>query len=542
VDTQVNAPTSDVNPMAMTAKGRYSQLESLREPYLRRARDASKVTLPYLIPPLGHTPVSQLYTPYQSLGSRGVNNLSSKLLLTLLPPNSPFFKFSMTDMAMEELAARSGQQAMKGKIDAALGKYERSVQDEIEQRGYRTQAFPAFKHLLVAGNVLLFLKPEGGMRVFPLTTYVCKRDPDGNLIEIVIKEMVSPVTLPEKIRELVSHKDGKNPNNDVELYTWVKRTESNWESHQEIEDKCIESTKGTYPIAKSPYLALRWAVIDGEDYGRGYVEEYLGDLYSLEGLCQAIVEGSAAAAKILIMVKPGAAVTQRAVAQAPSGAVLTGNVDDVGILQMEKYADFRVAKETITSLEQRLAFAFLLNTAIQRQGERVTAEEIRYMARELEDALGGVYSVLAQEFQLPLVTRIVYTLERAKKLPKLPEGFVKPEIVTGIEALGRGQDLQKLQAFFQAAATILGPEQMASRVNVTEALNRIGAATSVNTDGLVKTDEQIAAEQQQQQMAAAGNEAIGPGINAMGKVVTQSIANQQKGEAPQTPKPPSPEG
>ena len=51
-----------------------------------------------------------------------------------------------------------------------------------------------------------------------------------------------------------------------------------------------------------------------------------------------------------------------------------------------------------------MSYAFLLNTAIQRDAERVTAQEIRYMAQQLETAMGGIYSLLSQEFQLPLVT------------------------------------------------------------------------------------------------------------------------------------------
>lgn len=48
----------------------------------------------------------------------------------------------------------------------------------------------------------------------------------------------------------------------------------------------------------------------------------------------------------------------------------------------------------------------LLNSAVQRNGERVTAEEIRYVAGELEDTLGGVYSLLSQELQLSLIRRV----------------------------------------------------------------------------------------------------------------------------------------
>ena len=61
-------------------------------------------------------------------------------------------------------------------------------------------------------------------------------------------------------------------------------------------------------------MALRLIVVDGEAYGRSYVEEYLGDIKSLEGLTKAIVEGSAAMAKLLIFVSPNGTTRKRTVA------------------------------------------------------------------------------------------------------------------------------------------------------------------------------------------------------------------------------------
>src|SRR5690606_25086066 len=100
-------------------------------------------------------------------------------------------------------------------------------------------------------------------------------------------------------------------------------------------------------------------------------------------------------------------------------------------------------------LEQRLAAAFRMNSSIQRDGERVTAEEIRFMAQELEGALGGLYSILALELQLPMVRLILANLERRKKIPALPSDKVKPQITTGIEALGRGMELNRLAQFLK---------------------------------------------------------------------------------------------
>ena len=59
-------------------------------------------------------------------------------------------------------------------------------------------------------------------------------------------------------------------------------------------------------------------------------------------------------------------------------------------------------------------------SGIQRM-QSATAEEIRSMVKELEDSLGGVYSVLSQELQLPIANRIMHLLSKRGTLPKLPE-------------------------------------------------------------------------------------------------------------------------
>lgn len=122
------------------------------------------------------------------------------------------------------------------------------------------------------------------------------------------------------------------------------------------------------------------------------------------------------------------------------------------------------------------------------------------MAGELEDALGGVYSILAQEFQFPLVNRVMDRMTKQKKLPALPKGVVTPAIVTGVEALGRGHDLNKFNALMQALAP-LGPQVIAQYMNPGDYINRVGTSLGIDMMGLVKSQEQIAQEQQQAQQA-----------------------------------------
>ncbi len=496
--------------MAKTAAARYSQLERLRQPFLSRARSAAKLTIPTLLPPEGHNGDATLPTPFQGIGARGVNNLASKLLLALFPPNSPIFRLLIDDFTIEEITKQAG---MKAIVEEALGKVERAVMTQIEGAAIRVTAFEALKLLIVSGNVLLYLPPEGGMRAFRLDRFVVKRDPMGNVLEHITKETVAPDTLPPQFIAKLSPNARQKYNNalsadkTLDLYTHVKLVNGKWRVYQEVEGVKVPGTEGSYPKGKSAWIPLRFTKIDGEDYGRGYVEEYYGDLRSLETLTKAIVEGSAAAAKILILVKPNGTTNKKVIAEAPNGAVRSGDANDVTFLQLDKYADFRIAKETMSEISQRLAMAFLLNSAIQRAGERVTAEEIRYMAGELEDALGGVYSILSQEFQLPLVSRIMFSLERAGKLPPLPEKVVRPAITTGLEALGRGHDQMKLDSLLQRLAP-LGPEAITEYLNVGDYIKRTATAIGIEATGLVRSEAEVQQMRQEKQMAAMGQQFV----------------------------------
>lgn len=535
--------------IASSATGRlaakYANKVSDRQTFLDRARECAKLTIPTLIPPNGHTKSSKYYTPYQGIGARGVNNLASKLLLAMLPVNSPFFRLIVDDKTVAEMA---GDDTARAKIEEALNQIERSVQTEVEGSGIRSPIFEGLKHLIVGGNALMYLPASGGIRVFRLDQYVVCRDPNGNVIDIIVEEAVNADTLSGELLKLIQPVSPLSPNKEDEknerphdeskeelkLYTCLRRDGTQWYMHQELNGKEVPGSQGQWPLDKSPMIPLRWTRIDGEDYGRSYVEEYIGDLYSLEGLSKAIVEGAAASAKILFLVNPNGTTKPKVIAEANNCDVVTGNAAEVTVLQVQKHADFSVAQTAAKEIAERLAFAFLMNTAIQRNAERVTAEEVRYVAGELEDALGGVYSILSQEFQLPLVNRLMDRMTKQGKLPKLPKNIVSPAIVTGLSALGRGHDLQKYSMFMQALQP-LGPQVIAERMNMGDLITRIGTALMIDMKGLVKSEEEIqkaAQEAQQQQQQAQMMELAKSAVPHATKGITDAMNKPPEGTPP----------
>ena len=485
-------------------KSRYDKLTSDRQVYLNRARDAAKLTLPSLIPPDGATKSTTYETPWQSIGSRGVNNLASKILLALFPPSSPFFRMGIDEATLDKLGAK------KAEAEKSLAKFERIIMSDIEDSRTRASLFQAAKHLIVSGNALLFNTPKGEVRMYPLSRYVTKRDAEGNTHEIIaVDNTVFGSLSPEYQAAAATAGVNKDRDDDVSIYTGVFRDSLNdqWTIYQEIEGVVVPGSDGTYPIDASPWIPLRMVAIDGESYGRGYVEELYGDLNTLDALTQAITEASAAGAVVKFLVNPNGVTDIDDVTDTPNGGFAEGIADDITVLQIGKHADLQVALNALDKIEARLAQAFLLHSSVQRNAERVTAEEIRFMASELEDALGGIYSVLSQELQLPLVKHRILRLTAMKKLPALPKG-VKPAIITGLEALGRSQELQRLRMFIGDAGQTFGPEAIVNYVNVGDYLMRSAAALNIATEGLVRSDEEVQQRQQQQaqqqaQLAAA---------------------------------------
>ena len=234
--------------------------------------------------------------------------------------------------------------------------------------------------------------------------------------------------------------------------------------------------------------------MDGEDYGRGRVGQFIGDLKSLEALSQALVEGSAAAAKVVFVVSPSSTTKPQTLAQAGNGAIVQGRPDDIGVVQVGKTADFSTANELMNRLETRLSEAFLILNV--RQSERTTAEEVRMTQLELEQQLGGLFGLLTVEFLVPYLNRKLNVFQKTGEIPRIPKGMVKPIIVAGINALGRGQDVQSLGSFLQTIAQTMGPEAIQQYINPDEVIKRLAAAQGIDVLNLVKSVQELQQEQQ----------------------------------------------
>jgi hypothetical protein len=500
-----------------SAKARYTTLKLLREPFLKRARDCSALTIPTLIPPEGFNHTSTLVEPNQGLGARLVVNLASRVMNALLPSGRNYLILGVSPEAL----LSAGENAVPEDLQIAMSLTERLIQQETERRNWRQPTFISLQHLIVAGNILEYLQPDNSIRNYRLDQYVVVRDPSGQEIEIIVEEALDPVSLTGQLREIY-----ESTNNTIELaagtkrvclYTWLRLIDGEWQVHQELEEQPVPGTEGTYSVELCPYVPLRWSIVTGESYGRSKVEEHLPDLRALDELQRAMLEGAAMASRNITMIRPNAAAgvnLRRNLAKAKNGDYVVGNPEDVLMLQFQNNAGLQITQMELNVLRQELGAAFLLAQSMTRQAERVTATEIRMMAQELEGIVGGVYPMLSQDMMARRTRRLIFQMQVNGQLPEWPEGTIEPTILTGLEALGResqvgfvAQALQMMQGYPESAQDYVKWD-----ILLKKGFNGLNLADAVRTEAEAEAVRQQRMEQMMAQQAMA--QAAGPIANA----------------------------
>nr|DAN37716.1 MAG TPA: Head to tail joining protein [Caudoviricetes sp.] len=525
----------------------YQDLKQDRQPYLDKAKEAAKYTIPSLIADRATQKQTRsnvkIETPNQSIGADGVNNLSAKITTTMLPPNQTFFKFSMDSVTIRQQATVEGSDKSKFEQDVnkGLSIIEKNLLDYQEQSGDRVCVGEAIKHQLIAGNVFLVHDPKDGLRYYPLDRFCVKRDYCGNVLKAITEETVGFYALPKDIQDevmvkILEKRAKKNDKSDVlledeelTLYTGFRRGDKHWTVCQEVEGIKLPASKGKYPLEICPFMALRYTAIDGESYGRGLIEEYIGDISYLDTLSLAIKQASLAGSKLVMLVNPNGLTKIKHLSEAKNGGFALGRIEDVQPLQANKYYDLQVAQAEADKIERRLNRIFVMKAAIQRQAERVTAEEIRVMAQDLEEALGNYYSIMCKEFQKAYVKITFHHMkkEKGKMLPDLiRDKSIKLTVTTGLEALGRSSDLNKLITFWDVMGKV-APVAVQLGGKIEPIANTIAASLNLDIDGFFYSEEERAEQAKQAQQQSLLEKTAPNLINKYGDALMQ----QQEQEA-----------
>ena len=204
-----------------TAEARYNKMQTERSTYERDGEEAAQLTIPSMYR-RSKSKSEKIKTPYQATGAKAVNTLAAKLLAVLLPPEQSMFQLTLDTLQL----AKEGQPEFSSEIDKALRTYETAVNNEIDISNDRVALFEALKHLIVIGNVLLYVG-EKGIKVYHIDRFVCQRDDVGNVIEIITKETVHINAFDdefiENLQQKANYDEEQMIDEEIDVYTRVVR-------------------------------------------------------------------------------------------------------------------------------------------------------------------------------------------------------------------------------------------------------------------------------------------------------------------------------
>lgn len=518
VEVQTYQGTVDLEKRWSELDFKKGSLKSLCEEYARW-------TLPYLFPPTNAESV-ELQLNKDSIGAQAVNHLSNKVVSTLFPPQRNFFRLHVGAEVKEKIEAALAaagsesagedlQKALVG-VEEQLLQSEKKAQEYMDMVAYRPTAVETAKLLIVTGNALLF-RPEGKpTQVFNLRDFCVVRDLSGEVIEIMTKETKSFETFHPDIQvQLKSVARVKNKpygaKDDVNIYTQIKLEDDGRFHVYQQGDKVELDTDGMWFVKDDlPWIVLTWNYVRGEDYGRGLVADYSGAFHAVNVLSGSLLNLAAILGDIKFLVNPASMVDVHALNNSPPGSYHSGKEGDVTAIQTNKNSDAAYIGNLIERYERQISQAFLLNSGLTRDAERVTAEEIRAQANELEMSNGGIYSRLAAQWQIPEANLILKYTE----FEGLDYGIV-PQIVTGMDSLSRLGELDNIRLFLADLAMLNSiPEDVRQAMDIPAFASVLGTNRQVEYKKFMKTSAQMQAEQeaaiaQQQQLQnnEANNEA-----------------------------------
>ena len=493
---------------------------------IERSKEYARLTTPSICPMDNAGKTEQEHANVM-IGPRCVNFLAHKLVNTMFPHDRPFFKIGIKPQVEFDLSKQVEQATIdKSKTDIE----ERGIQvarlgmSKIDMIQYRPVAIEAAKHLIVTGNAVIRRLPNTKRVVYGVKDFGIFRHIDGSPYDIIVRDMSRFDALDKNVQDAVrAHRVGVKPYDTVALYSrwrWDARA-GKWEFTQAVDDHNLP-TFSLVAEKDFPLIPLTWTLARGENYGRGLVEDNIAAFNSIDVSTTALLDLMGIAADIKFFVNPGSVIDIQELINSKRGTYHLGAEGDVSSpnVSQQKMADMRVMAESIANWERNLSAAFLMSSGSVRDAERVTAEEIRFYAKEIESAYGGLYSMLSKVWQLFEATWAISQIEQG--LPK----FVDVLITTGLDALSQESALDNLGRSFQMLAILNGtPPEVLGTLDLSSIARFIFMNNNLPFNQFTLSKEQMQERQAQQQ--AQMQQQVDMQKNAdVSKAVAQGAAKQ----------------
>lgn len=488
-----------------------------------RWADYARLTIPSVWRPHVLDPdLIEKANDYQSVGAMLTRNLVAKMAIVMFNPVRPFFRARLS--AADQQAADQ-MQIPAPEVQRSIAVVEQEAIQTLDALGQRPKLYRALEQVVVLGNTMLIMDdPEepDDIRIVSVDEWAVRRSKHGRVINLARFEEVRACELDDKVRQaLPPEKVTKlRPNDTVRILYAIEYKDKKYDMRVFVDDEELPaefSVLGKKSLADFGIHLITWKLEPNADYGTGLIEEFIRDIKTLSVLSQASIEGILAGMEVFWWLNPNSVETIHTLANRRQGQVMSGTGDDLKAVSAGNDKALEVGRGALQEVIGRLSRAFLMTSAAVRDAERVTAEEIRLLAQELESMYGGDYAALATSLQRPVAQWLLRRTEGLKDVPVI--------IVTGLEALSRSAAVDNLVLAFTDVQRIMQavPPSAVDRVKFQTLVGYCGSQRgAANASDFIMDD----ASWQQYQQAMAQQRVAESNATAAGEAAASTITQQ----------------
>lgn len=493
-------------------KDRFQHLDQIRGDMHTRHEQYARWTVPSIYPPDHNENNSQGVLPHSNveIGARIVNHLAHRIVDTMYPNDRAFFSVSLSTKAETKVYEELGPDAADFLVMAQEGmtRIENHAMRNMDLTEYRPQAVRALIMNIVTGNALIVrhTDPSTGAIsrvVYSTRDYVVKRNLLGTERLVIFRDLKSFGELSEEHKALyrAKHPMAKDEDEDylIELYTKHEFRDNRWHWSQALDDVDLPET-GAHTVDDWPCIVLVWDIGRGDDYGRGLVELYTTVFHNLDVLTEAKMDLIGIAADVKFMVDEASGFDVQSYNDAKRGEYVAGKKDAISVPNFKFAVELNIIVQDIERKERGLSQAFLMQSGGVRDAERVTAEEIRFFAREIEAAFGGLYARLSLGWQKREALYLLSKMDLSRYLGDEGLGDLDTTVTSGLESLSREGKLDRLTRAIQDMTGMDAiPEEIRAALHPLKFAAYIFRNRNVPAEEFLRTPEEMQAMQDREQ-------------------------------------------
>ena len=490
----------------------WSDMETEKGDLITRAEAYARWTLPSVCPP-GNTESVEQEKGSVDVGAEVDNHLSNRIVDLLFPVSRPFFTLATTpeaDLELYKELDKDQSSQFYEQVTETTSRLEKIAIRTLDLTHYRPVAVMAAKGMVITGNALIRRMPSGKRIEYGIKRFGVRRNIEGEEYEVIMHDMKRLDHFSEKeqvaIKTPRKNQSLKDSDEVILLTHYLKQTDGRWQVMQEANGVTVGKKR---MVAAKDYdlIVLAWDLHSGENYGRGLVEQNASLFHRYDVTNEAVTELMAILCDLKFLVRPGSTLAMEVgnLARSQRGSYHVGAEGDITVPQVGKFADLQTMINRLDTWEQRLRSIFLMSSV--RDAERVTAEEIRMIAAELESSFGGLYSRLAVVWQEAEAKYAMRDPHMKKLLSELDDIF-EVVITTGVESLSREGVLDNLRlaiADLQMLDSV--PEEVRAEISPLRFARHVFSNRYVDFALFMKTkaEKQEEAQQRQQELEAVTN-------------------------------------